>query len=102
MCNKAQITDVTLYFHQTANSGFFDPLRPDNVPEGQDHVTKAKWDEIEMKAGDDGKYTAVIPLAKDGGAHVAFITQARDFAGKTPGFSSSLMQWIEKPIEEKE
>jgi len=92
---KPEVHKVELYYFQTSDDCFMDIGRDKEFPD-KDHFTKAIFKTVEMQI--DGR-AFVVELSLDApeGKYVALFVQAQDFAGKTAGYASSMMQWMERP-----
>jgi len=91
---KPEVRKVAVYYHQTSDASFFDIGRANEFP-NTDHFTKASFEALVMNVDGDG-YSAVIPYDEQGGEYVALFVHVEDFAGKTTGYVSSMMRWVQK------
>jgi len=90
---KPEIREVAVHYHQTNESRFLEIGRPADFAR-TDHISKAKWQSISME-GENNVYAATLRFEKGEGRYVALFVHVVDFAGKTQGYTSSLIQWVE-------
>ncbi len=92
---EPNVRKVEIYYHQTTHAGYLDIGRSREFP-GKDHYTKSEMQSGEMQ-GDDGSYSVHIPVDEKAGKNIAFFIHVEDFTGKTAGYTSSIMRWLQKP-----